>query len=142
MSDLEWLQQHKNRQPKTAAPTDKTKETLAPGVSLPPASTASQPDKKTFPVILVIGVVAVLIGAYFYFDTQSRGSDRLAAQYATKQAKPAQRVLSAADIQANDEKNRAYVKKLEDDYYRQQISADILKLNGITTRFYDVYRCQ
>lgn len=47
---------------------------------------------------------------------------------------------TAAQIQEADTKNRLYLQKIDDDYYRQQISTEILKLNDIASRFNDLNR--
>ncbi len=138
MKDSEWLNQHKQTQTKTAAPKPPSKTTLPPETVTPPNLTAPPPATKISATMLAVCAIATVIGAYFYFDTQSRQADKIQAQQAAKRANATPRVRSAAEIQANDAANRAYAKKLDDEAYRKEISTDILKLNSIATRFQDV----
>lgn len=135
MSDSEWLQNTKSGQrpapdpPPTSPPPPATS---TPDIDVPTPTTGSSRWMQGFIV------VTILVGLYFYHDTQTRTADRIAAQKAAKRADAAPRVMTAAEIQANDAKNRAYAKKLEDDYYRQQISAGVLQLNDLANRFNDL----
>lgn len=90
--------------------------------------------------MVVLAVIVLLAGAYYYFQTQNRPVERPAAQQAAKQAAAAPRIVSAAEVQANDEANRAYLKKLDDDQYKKEIITGILKLNDIAERFNDLNR--
>lgn len=118
MSDAEWLKNTKSGKPHIP--------------DLPPKAT--KPSRAT----LITIAAAVLAGLYFYHDTQTRQAERTAAQQAAKRADAAPRAPSAAEIRDNDAKNRAYAKKLEDDYYRTEISRGILQLNDIASRFNDI----
>lgn len=90
--------------------------------------------------MLVFVAFALVVGLYFYFDTKQRQAVKTAARQTVTKTITAPRVLTTAEIQASDAKNQAYAKKLDDDYYRKEISVGILQLNDIAERFNDLNR--